>query len=114
MPVTARLSRKFYEKLGDDVADELVEWFNTVDSSQREAFRELFDAHFARLDTRISEQSLRLAIQVGAVESRVLTRMEAVEIRIDGKLEALKSELLKWMFLFWVGTMGTVLAILKL
>ncbi len=31
MPVTARLSRKFYEKLGDDLANELVEWFNMVD-----------------------------------------------------------------------------------
>ena len=27
MPGTAKLSRKVYEKLGDDVATELVEWF---------------------------------------------------------------------------------------
>jgi hypothetical protein len=114
MPVTAKLSRKFYEKLGDDIADELVEWFNTVDSSQRDAFREMFDAQFARLDTRISEQSLRLEILIGAVESRLQSRMEAIDTRVDAKLEALKSDLLKWMFLFWVGTMGTVLAILKL
>lgn len=32
--VTAKLSRKFYEKLGDDVANELVEWFN----DRRECF----------------------------------------------------------------------------
>ncbi len=36
MPVTARLSRKFYEKLGDDLANELVEWFNMVDATYRE------------------------------------------------------------------------------
>ena len=29
MPVTAKLSRKFYEKLGDDIANELVEWFKS-------------------------------------------------------------------------------------
>ncbi len=28
MPVTAKLSRKFYETFGDEIADELVEWFN--------------------------------------------------------------------------------------
>jgi len=33
---------------------------------------------------------------------------------MDAKLSELKSELLRWMFLFWVGTMGTVLAIVKL
>ena len=34
MPVTARLSLRFYEKLGEDVANELVEWFNSVDATQ--------------------------------------------------------------------------------
>jgi len=33
---------------------------------------------------------------------------------LDARLSELKSELLCWMFLFWVGTMGAVLAILKL
>ena len=28
MPVTAKLSRKFYERFGDDLTNELVEWFN--------------------------------------------------------------------------------------
>ena len=28
MPVTAKLSRKFYERFGDDIANELVDWFN--------------------------------------------------------------------------------------
>jgi hypothetical protein len=35
MPVTAKLSRKFYETFGDDVVNELVEWFN----DRRESFR---------------------------------------------------------------------------
>jgi len=28
MPVTAKLSREFYEKFGNTVVDELVSWFN--------------------------------------------------------------------------------------
>ena len=48
MPVTARLSRKFYERFGDEITNELVDCFN------------------------------------------------------------------KWLFLFWVGTLGTLVALLKL
>jgi hypothetical protein len=33
MPVTARLSKAFYDQLGEGVANELVEWFNMVDAT---------------------------------------------------------------------------------
>lgn len=35
MPVTARLSFKFYERFGEDVANELVDWMNQVDATYR-------------------------------------------------------------------------------
>ena len=41
MPVTARLSKRFYEVLGEDVANELVDWFNAVDLTYRTDLREL-------------------------------------------------------------------------
>jgi len=92
MPVTARLSKRFYDALGEDVANELVEWLNAVDSNYRQELKDLNDANWARVEARLAQ----------------------FEARVDAKLEGLKSELLRWMFLFWVGTMGTVLAILKL
>ena len=92
MPLTIRLSKEFYDTLGEKVADELVTWLNTVDTAYRNEFRELFESNFGRVEARMRE----------------------LEARIDAKLETLKSELLRWMFLFWVGTMGTVLALLKL
>ena len=67
-----------------------------VDTSYRQEFKDLFEANFARVEVRMA-----------ALETRL-------ESRMDAKLEALKAELLRWMFLFWVGTMGTVVAILKL
>jgi len=33
MPVTAKLSRKFYERFGDELTNELVEWFNLIDAT---------------------------------------------------------------------------------
>jgi hypothetical protein len=118
MPVTAKLSRGFYEKLGDDVSNELVEWLNAVDTSYRQEFRELFEAHFGRLEARIVALEGLMAALESRLESRLDLRMNALESRLearmDARLEALKAELLRWLFLFWVGTMGTVLAILKL
>jgi hypothetical protein len=79
-------------RLGKEVANEFVDSLNAVDASYRSEFRELFDTRFGGLEAR----------------------MAAFEARMDAKLAELKAELLRWMFLFWVGTMGTVLAIVKL
>ena len=56
MPVTAKLSRKFYEKLGDDIANELVEWFNAVDATYRSDLRELNELNFARFDAKLEQR----------------------------------------------------------
>ena len=128
MPVTAKLSQKFYQRLGDDVANELVEWLNLVDTSYRQEFKDLFAANFGQVDARMAA----LEVKMDALEERTEAKLDglrgeirsgfagagdraqAMESRIDAKLGGLKAELLRWMFLFWVGTMGTVLAILKL
>lgn len=96
MPVTGRLSRKFYEKFGDDLTNELVDWFNTVDATYRSELRELNESNFGRFDTKLD-----------ALQSRVGARMSAFEARI-----------IKSMFLFWVGqavtTVGLVLGVVRL
>jgi hypothetical protein len=34
-----------------------------------------------------------------------------MEIRTEQRIAELKAELIKWMFLFWLGTVGTVLGL---
>ena len=46
MPITAKFSENFYDRLGHDIADELVGWFNEVDSTYRTEFRDLFNTNF--------------------------------------------------------------------
>jgi hypothetical protein len=53
MPVTAKLSKLFYERLGDEVANELVDWFNRVDDSYRADLRELNELNFARFEAKL-------------------------------------------------------------
>ena len=79
MPVTAKLSRKFYEKLGDDIANELVEWFNAVDATYRSDLRELNELNFARFDAklgqRFAEQDAKWERRIAELETRVTKRL---------------------------------------
>ncbi len=101
MPVTAKLSRKLYDKLGEDVANELVDWFNAVDATYRADLRELNELNFSRFDAKLEQ---RLAQADAKWERRI------AELRTDlaEGLADVKSGL-KWMYAFWAPTALTVL-----
>ena len=67
MLVTAKLSRQFYERLGEQVANELVDWFNSVDSTYRTEVRELIELNCARFDAKFEQ---RFAEQDAKIERR--------------------------------------------
>jgi len=102
MPVTAKLSRRFYEKLGDDVANELVEWFNSVDATYRADLRELNELNFARFDAKLEQR-------IAELEGRVNARLGLLEGKIESSAAATRAHLVKWMFVFWTGTALTVI-----
>ena len=107
MPVRAKVSRKFYEKLGDDIANELVDWFNKVDTTYRTELRELNELNFGRFGA-----------ELGALESRLEARMTGLESRLDAGMAGFEARIIKWMFLFWVGqaltTVGLVFGVVRL
>lgn len=120
MPVTARLSRKFYERLGDEIATELVDWFNAVDATYRADLERLNELNFQRFDAKVEQ---RFAESGARVEKRFAEFEIKVEQRFaqaDAKLERIaaglrgeiqsgladqRADLLKWMFGFWVATL---------
>ena len=99
MPVTATLSRKFYDKFGDDITNELVNWFNQVDATYRTELRELNDLNFSRFDAKLEQ------------------RFAESDARWEQRIGDLQAQLIKWMFVFWTGTtvtvLGTTLVLLK-
>jgi hypothetical protein len=103
VPVTARLSRKFYDAFGDDLANELVEWFNQVDLTYRTELRELNELNFARFQARLEQEIARLD-----------NRIDKFEFSVDAKLDRLRAELIRWMFLFWIGSVGLALLVNRL
>ena len=125
MPITAKLSNKFYEKLGDDVANELVEWLNLVDTSYRQEFKDLFEANFRRVEGELAglraETGSRIAGMEGVMNARLLGlegRMVELQGRLlaemDAKLGKVKWSLLTWTIVLWLTTLGTMVAMLKL
>ena len=96
MPVTARLSRRFYERFGDDLTNELVEWFNQVDATYRSDLHELNDVNWSRFEAKLDQ------------------RIAEVRADLRAAVAQLETKLIRWMFVFWVGTLGTLSALLKL
>src|SRR6266567_207133 len=129
MPITAKLSRKFYDKLGDDVANELVEWFNAVDATYRSDLRELNELNFARFDAKVEQRWAQMEAkleqrfaQMDAKFEQRLAQMDAkLEQRfaqMDAKLAQMETRLTKRMFGFWIAqsatTAGLVFGVVKL
>lgn len=85
--------RTFYERFGDDIANELVEWFNAVDATYRSDLREFNELNYARFEARLDQRITEL----------------------DAKLE---TRLTKRLFGFWIAqaatTAGLVFGVVKL
>ena len=100
MPVTAKLSRKFYEKFGDDIANELVDWFNMVDATYRTELRELNEMNYARFDAKLEQRVVEL------------------EARLTERIAQLETTLTKRLFGFWIAqaatTVGLVFGVVQL
>ena len=109
MPVTARLSKRFYDVLGEDVANELVDWFNAVDLTYRADLRELNELNFARFDAKLERRlaELRAELRQEIAQLRAEWRGEVASLRLDFRteLQQVRTELIRWMFGFWVSTL---------
>ena len=98
MPVTARLSKLFYERLGEQVAGELVDWFNQVDATYRTDLRELNELNFARFDAkleqRIAQVEARIDQRIAQLEAKLEQRFAQLDAKIDRCIAELRAELL--------------------
>jgi hypothetical protein len=100
MPVTARLSRLFYERFGEQVTNELVDWFNQVDATYRNELRELNEANFARFDAKLEQRiaELRADFTVSLA-------------KLEGQLERGFRAQTAWFFVAWAIMFATLVAL---
>jgi hypothetical protein len=99
MPVTAKLSRKFYETFGDEIANELVDWFNQVDSTYRSELKELNELNFARFDAKVeqrfAESAAKLDQRFADVEVKLERRFAEAKVDVEQRLAAFESQVIR-------------------
>ncbi len=133
MPAAPALLKKLRATLGDEATRDLVTWVDQGAEFQVARLRELADLHYSRFDARLeqrlaeSEGKLRaeLAQGLAAVRSEMAQGLAAVrqdlvqgDASLRTELAAHRADLIKWMFIFWAGTVipiaGLVIALAKL
>ena len=101
MPVAVKFSQDFYDRFGHKAVDELVNYLNRIDTGYRTELKELNEANFARFDDklerRIAELKAELAERFASTDHRVE--------QIGKEIEAVRADVIKWMFVFWMGTL---------
>ncbi len=90
MPVTPRLSRKLHQALGEEAAEDLVNWIQQLDAQR------------ADVATRADLAELRQEMKVGFAELR--QEIAHLEARLERRI----ADLIKWSFVFWVGAVGAI------
>lgn len=139
MPVTAKLSRRFYEQFGDEITNELVDWFNSVDATYRSDLRDLNEHNFARFDAKLEQRAAAIEARIDGLEAKMDARIDSLEAkmnvrfqladaRTDARIAELRealtdqlarfeSRMMRWMFTMWTGTMlamaGLLFAIIR-
>ena len=128
MPVTVKLSHKFYDRFGEQVANELVDWFNQVDATYKSDLRELNEQNFQRFDAKLQQRmaesdarrELRFSefrLELGRLENRMESGFGDIRSWVHTELAAFDAKLTKRMFYFWAGTVfpliGVMIALMR-
>lgn len=121
MPITAKLSHKLYETFGDEAAGEMIDWMQRVDV-QRAELRELNELTVSRLEARLGEVRSEIQAQLTDLRRDMETgfarqdgarielekKMETGFARLETRIEQRTVDIMKWSFVFWVGSVVTV------
>jgi hypothetical protein len=119
VPVTAKLSRRFYEQFGDELTNELVDWFNSVDASYHVSLREHNEALFARFEARLEQRIGEIIAPLAAQVAQLGEKMTQLEGRLVSEITSIRADqarfearLLRWTVGLWTSTMLAFLAVL--
>jgi len=111
MPVTARLSHRLHDTLGEDAGGDLVTWMQTVDASRAE-LRELHEMYAARMESRFRENEARLDARFAQVDAR-FAQVDTRFAQVERLIERQHGRLLAWSFGFWATTLTALIVLLR-
>ncbi|MCG6553959.1 MAG: hypothetical protein L7F77_16680 [Candidatus Magnetominusculus sp. LBB02] len=100
------IPRSIRERLGDAASEDFAGLINDIDLGARKDAIAIAEERFER---RLVEESGKLRLEIEKL--RTETRLEIEKVRTE--VEKSGKENIKWMFLFWVGQIAAVAALLK-
>jgi len=86
------------EKLGDEAVDSLIELLNKSQEQQKNGILQFVEEKFER----------RLTEEISKLDVRLTDRITS----LDSKISEVKAELIKWMFIFWIGQVAVMMGLL--
>jgi hypothetical protein len=86
------------DKLGDEAIDALIDLINQSQLEQQTNIAEFVEEKFER---RLSQEMSTVKVEITNLYKTLTTHIEKT-----------RSELLKWMFIFWIGQVGVILSVL--
>ncbi|HJQ21503.1 MAG TPA: hypothetical protein VJ867_14230 [Gemmatimonadaceae bacterium] len=102
----------FYERLGEDVANELVEWFNLVDATYRSDLREINELNFARFDAKMEQRFAQFDAKMEQRFAHFDAKWEQHFAQLEAKWERRFDAQSRMMLLGWGTTIVAVLGAL--
>ena len=111
MPVTVKFSEDFYDKLGHEVVQELVDWFNQVDATYRTDLRELNELNFARFDAKLEQRIAELRAELHKEIAMLRADMKTGFARSEAKLTAFQRDFFRSMLFLWTTSVLTIIGV---
>jgi hypothetical protein len=94
VPVTAKLSKNFYDRLGEDIVNELVGLLNLIDASYKSELREINEINFARFEAKLEQ---RIETLRSELKAEIHTGTASLKVVLEQRL----GEQTRWMFVAW-------------
>ena len=110
MPVTARLSKRFYDRFGEEIANELVDWFNQVDATYRSDLKEINELNFARFDAKVEQRFAQFEVRFAQVEVR-FAQFEARFAQFEARMERRFGDLTRWLVAAWAALLIPIIGL---
>ena len=93
MPVTARLSSRFYEKMGDEATAELVNWLNDVDAEFRAQLRDSNDRNWDRFRADLNTVKVELRAEMASLGAELRAEMASLGAELRAEMATLAADL---------------------
>ncbi|HXV85687.1 MAG TPA: hypothetical protein VD793_03255, partial [Gemmatimonadales bacterium] len=94
VPLSGKLALGLSQKLGEDVASDLINVWNALEALHHSEF------HGLRQD-------------LARLEGRIESRLVEFKAELKQDIASVRADLITWVFVFWLGTVGIIVALLR-